>query len=177
MPRRFNNKPVDDLQTNGRGMIMTSPKSGDDPFVVVTEKALRQIERRLKTRFRAYFRPGERLRLSVEDEQDFVYAQLSMQLPGGTFRLDLEAAMIVQDQDDHFVKATTSRGRLLGAIEFLADRLEEYFRSQRRIRFHIDWRLYPFEAATVRFRGRQRHPELEEQATDLLEQQDEEPSS
>lgn len=147
--------------------------AGDDPQsappVVVTEKALRRIERRFKARFRAFFRPGEKLHLTVEDEQDFVYAQLSMREPGGTSRLDLEAAMIVQDQDRRFVEATTSRARLLGAIEFLGEQLEQYFRSQRQQRFHVDWRLYPFDAATVRFRGRQRRPDLEAKATELLE--------
>lgn len=155
---------------------MTNSRAGGDTPVVVTQKALRGIESRFKTRFRAYFRPGERLRLTVEDEQDFVYAQLSMSSPDESFRLDLEAAMIVQDQDHRFVDATTSRGRLLGAIEFLAGRLEEYFRSQRQLRFHIDWRLYPFQESTVRFRGRLRHPELEERATDLLADDDQERS-
>ncbi len=141
--------------------------------VVVRKAALRRIEDRLKTRLRAYFRPGERLSLTVEDEKDFVYAQMSLQSPDGEFRLDLEAAMIVQDQDRRFVSATTSRARVLGAIEFLSEKLEEYFRSQRRIRFHIDWRLYPFKAATVRFRGRLRHPELEERADEWLDTNEE----
>ncbi len=137
--------------------------------VVVTEAALRRIERKLKTRFRAYFQPGEKVRLSVEEEEDFVCAQLALSVPGDTHRLELESAMIVQDQDRRFVEATTPRMRLLGAIEFLAEKLGEYFRSQRQPRFHVDWRLYPVEEATVRFRGRHRHPKLEHKATQLLD--------
>lgn len=140
--------------------------------VVVTQKALRRIERRLKARFRAYLRPGEKLRLSVEDEEDFVYAQMSLSLPDETFRLDLEAAMIVQDQERQFLEGTTSRTRLLGAIEFLSEQIDGYFRSQRDSRFHVDWRLYPFDAATVRFRGREHRPDLEERATELLDDEE-----
>lgn len=151
-------------------------RDSNDP-VVVTEKALRRIEREIKTRLRAYFRPGERLELSVEDEEDFVYAQLSVLLPDESSRLDLEAAMITQDQDQQFVEMTTSRKRMLGAIEFLSGKLEDYFRSQRQARFHVDWRLYPFDAATVRFRGRQRRPRLERRASELLEGDEQENSS
>lgn len=154
---------------------MKRDRREDTTPVVVTKAALRRIERRLKTRLRAYFRPGEKLRLSVEDEEDFVYAQLAMIAPGDSERLDLEAAMIVQDQDRRFVESTTSRMRLLGAIEFLADQLEAYFRNQRQTRFHVDWRLYPNEEATVRFRGRHHRPKLEQQATAMLEDDEESP--
>lgn len=137
--------------------------------VVVTEAALRKIERRLKTRFRAFLRPGERVSLTVEDEEDFVYAQLTICPPDESTRMDLEAAMIAQDQRRMFVEQTTSRKRLLGAIEFLSGKLEEYFRSKRQKWFHVDWRLYEFDAATVRFRAHHRRPELEQKADELLE--------
>ncbi len=152
---------------------MSNEKSNPSTPVVVTQAALRRIERELKIRFRAYFQPGERARLSVEDEKDYVYARLSLALPGGRDRLDLEAAMIAQDQDRRFVEATTSRMRLLGAIEFLSQQLEAYFRSQRQLRFHVDWRLYPVEEATVRFRGRHRQPGLEREASKLLGEDEE----
>lgn len=157
-------------------MTTKQDRQSDAP-VVVTERALRRIERELKTRLRAFFRPGERLRLSVEDEEDFVHARLSVRLPDESVSLDLEAAVIVQDQDPRFLKATTSRKRMLGAIEFLSEKLEEYFRSQRQHRFHVDWRLYAFDAATVRFRGRRRRPQLEKRADELLEDQERENSS
>lgn len=146
----------------------------DSAAVVISERALRGIEGRLKTRLRAYFRPGERLRLETEDEQDFVYCKLSVSRADESLCLELEAAVIVQDQDQTFLKGTTSAMRLLGAIEFLSQRLEEFFKSQRQARFHIDWRLYPFEGATIRFRGGQRHPDLEDQASALLGEDEEE---
>ncbi len=156
---------------------MTNPQNtASQPPVVVTDAALRQIERRIKARLRAYFRPGEKIQLAVEDEEDFVCAELSLVLPDESSRLDLEAAVIEQDQDRRFLKETTSRKRLLGAIEFLSEKLENYFRSQRDIRFHVDWRLYPYNGATVRFRGQESRPELEQQASELLEQHEDAPS-
>ncbi len=143
--------------------------------IVVTQRALRQIEARLKTRFRAFLRPGERVRLSVEEESDFVCCQMIMGLPDDSFSIDLEAAIIVQDQEHQFLSATTSRKRLLAAIEFLSSQLDEYFRSQRQERFHIDWRIYSFESANIRFRGRRRHRDLEREASDLLGDDHEEP--
>lgn len=153
---------------------MSSSKEELESAVVITERALREIEGRLKVRFRAYFRPGERLRLETEDEQDFVFCKMVVSRADESLCLELEAAVIAQDQEPQFLKGTTSMARLLGAIEFLSQRLEEYFKSQRQSRFHIDWRLYPFEAATVRFRGGQRHPDLEDQASALLGEDDEE---
>lgn len=153
---------------------MSNADQKDTQSVVITPRALREIEGRLKVRFRAFFRPGERLRLETEDEQDFVYCKLLVSRADESLCLELEAAVIAQDQDPTFLKGTTSVVRLLGAIEFLSQRLEEFFKSQRLERFHIDWRLYPFEAATIRFRGGQRHPDLEEQASALLGEDDEE---
>lgn len=154
---------------------MGTEQSPESTPVVVTEKSLRMIEARLKTRFRAFFRPGEKIKLAVEDEEDFVYCKFTLTLPDGSFCLDLEAAVIVQDQEKLFVDATTSRARQLGAIEFLSSQLDHYFRSQRQERFHIDWRIYDFEAARIRFRGELRHPELERQAAKLLAETSEEP--
>ncbi len=141
--------------------------------VVLSPRTLREIEGRLRVRFRAFLRPGEKIALSVEDEEDFVYAQLLISSRDETFQLDLEAAVIEQDQEEGLVRATTSAMRLLAAIEYLSSQAEEFFRSQRRARYHVDWRIYDCEGARVRFRGQQRRPDLEAQATDLLG--DEEP--
>ncbi len=137
--------------------------------VVVTQKALRRLEKKLKTRFRAYLKPGEKIALSVEEESDFVYARLGLRLPSNQRRLDLEAAVIVQDQDHLYLKSSTGKGRLLTAIDFLGEQLEQYFEARRQTRFHIDWRLYGYREATVRFRGQESQPKLEAEATALLD--------
>lgn len=143
--------------------------------VVITSAALRKIETRLRARFRAFLRPGERMALKVEEEEDFSFAHLSLSIPDGSYHLDLEGAVIVQDQEENFLVSGTSRDRLLMAIEFLSVALNDYFRGQRRERFHPDWRLYPFEGAQVRFRGGLSYPGLEEKATQLLENDEKDP--
>ncbi len=137
--------------------------------VVVTKKALKRLEKRMRTRFRAYLKPGEKIGLAIEEEEDFVYGQLHLQLPDGSERLDLEAAVIVHDQEHLYLQQSEPKGRLLTAIEFLGQQLETYFEQRRQLRFHVDWRLYSFEEATVRFRGQKSRPDLEAEATALLD--------
>lgn len=136
---------------------------------------LRKIEGRLRARFRAFLRPGERLRVKVEEEKDFCYAHLALTSADKSFQLDLEGAVIAHDQVELELSAMSSKDRLLIAIEFLSATINDYFRGQRRDRFHPDWRLYSFESVQVRFRGRSRHPGLESQADELLERSDEHP--
>ena len=150
---------------------------GKDPGqleVVLSPRALQEIQGRLRLRFRAYLRPGEKVALKVEDEEGFVFAHLAIASRDKKFQLDLEAAVIDQDQLEAFLLATTSRHRLLAAIEFLSGMAEEYFRSQRHARFHLDWRIYELEGAQVRFRGQERKPGLEEAASELLAEVDKE---
>jgi hypothetical protein len=136
-------------------------------------RALREIEARLRVRFRAYLRPGERVSLSVEDEEGFVFARLVVASRDESFRLELEAAVIEQDQIAAVLGATTSKMRLFAAIEFVSGHAEEYFRSQRHVRHHLDWRIYDCEGVQVRFRGQRKHPDLESEATALLDEEGE----
>ncbi|TXD37652.1 hypothetical protein FRC98_08155 [Lujinxingia vulgaris] len=142
--------------------------------VVLPVAARRKIESRLRTRYHAYLRPGERIGLRVEEESDFVFACLKLTSADKRFALELEGAAIVQDQDAAFLAATSPRDRLLAVIEFLADQLNDYFRVQRNQRFHLDWRKHPCSGLIVRFRGTERSPELEQQANRLLGETSEE---
>lgn len=137
-------------------------------------KALRGIEGRLRARFRAFLRPGERIRLRVEEEKDFSFAHLVLSSADKSYVLDLEGAVILHDQEEAVVISENSRDRLLLAIEFLSATLNDHFRGNRLDRFHPDWRLYTFEGYQVRFRGRNRSPGLEAQANALLEANEEE---
>ncbi|RAL23603.1 hypothetical protein DL240_05435 [Lujinxingia litoralis] len=145
-----------------------APRETPRATVVLSPAALRKIEARLRTRYHAYLRPGERIALAIEEEPDFVYAKLTLFRRDKTFSLDLEGAVIVQDQDASFLSATLPHDRLLAAIEYLAEQLAGYFRAQRQQRFHLDWRKHPFDAMLIRFRGEERSPGLEQQANQLL---------
>ena len=141
--------------------------------VVLSGGALRKIEARLRARFRAFLRPGERIRLTVEEEDEFSFAHLKLVAADGSYRLDLEGALIAREQPEVLVVTASTRDRLVMAIEFLSAALNDYFRGQRRERFHPDWRIYPFEGAEIRFRGGLVYPELEAQAQGLLHDDDE----
>lgn len=141
--------------------------------VVLPAAARRKIESRLRTRYHAYLRPGERIGLDVEEEEDFVFARLKLTSADKRFALELEGAAIAQDQEAGFMAATTARDRLLAIVEFLAGQLADFFRVQRVQRFHLDWRKHPFNGLTVRFRGIERSPELDAQADLLLGEESE----
>ncbi len=134
---------------------------------LLAEAGLR-IQKAMLSRFRAYLKPGERLRAHIEKDEGFVYAQLIVELPDGSFRLDLEAAVIVHDQDFELTQAIGPAARIELGFEFLRTQLHDYFRHNRVNRFHLDWRIYPFEGTQMRFRGRLKSPELEAMADALL---------
>ncbi|MBA2663465.1 MAG: hypothetical protein H0U74_14350 [Bradymonadaceae bacterium] len=138
------------------------------PIQEILTVACLRIEKAMLARFRAYLKPGERLRASIEKDKDFVYAQLVVALPDQSFRLDLEAAVVVQDQDFDVVQAIGPEERIELAFEFLRTQLHDYFRHNRVNRFHLDWRIYPFETTRMRFRGRLQSPDLEAMANELL---------
>lgn len=127
-----------------------------------------RIQKAMQSRFRAYLRPGERLRVQIEREKDFVYAQMIVEMPDGSYHLDIEAAVIVQDQEFEVTQVLVPEERLELAFEFLRGQLHDYFRQNRVNRFHADWRIYPFEGTKIRFRGRLTQPGLERLADELL---------
>lgn len=133
-----------------------------------------RIEKAMQTRFRAYLRPGERLRVQIEREQDFVYAQMIVELPDGSYHLNVEAAVIEHDQEFEITQALAPDGRLEFAFEFLRGQLHDYFRGNRVERFHSDWRIYPFEGTKIRFRGCLTQPGVERLADELLGEQGDE---
>ncbi len=133
-----------------------------------------RIQKAMQTRFRAYLRPGERLRVKIERDQEFVYAQMIVELPDGSYHLDVEAAVIEHDQEFELTQALAPDGRIEFAFEFLRGQLHDYFRENRVERFHSDWRIYPFEGTKIRFRGRLTQPGVERMADELLGEHDDE---
>ncbi len=133
-----------------------------------------RIQKAMQTRFRAYLRPGERLRVQIEREQEFVYAQMIVDLPDGSYHLDVEAAVVAQDQAFEITQFLSTDLRIEYAFEFLRGELHDYFRGNRVERFHSDWRIYPFEGTQIRFRGRLTQPGVERLADALLGEQDDE---
>lgn len=153
---------------------MTSSKkttSEDERDVVLLAPRQKQLIRQaLTARFSAFLKPGESLELDAEKSDDYVYGTIAVTSADKSFRLDLEASILAADQKQE--KLDNPDGFLELTLEFLKLQLYEYFRQDRQERFHIDWRLYPVEKATIRFRGQIRKPSLEREADELLEDDD-----
>ena len=124
----------------------------------------------------AFLAPGERFAIDAEvgkpDAQgapEYVWAQVLLGTPDDSFRLEIEGALVPADQapESSFPEGSEAISELLA---FLRVQVYEFFRLDRQLRFHDDWRLQPFQSKIVRFRGAVRFPELEKRADDLLQQ-------
>jgi hypothetical protein len=125
------------------------------------------IRQALTTRFAAFLKPGESLEIDAEKSEEYVYATIAVRSADDSFRLDLEGSILAADQDKKKLESPELYLEL--TIEFLKLQLYEFFRQDRQERFHIDWRLYPVEKATIRLRGEIRKPSLEREADELLD--------
>ncbi|MFU8806653.1 MAG: hypothetical protein ACNA8W_22785 [Bradymonadaceae bacterium] len=127
-----------------------------------------RLERTLTSRFAAFLKPGERISVEMEIDGDYLYNKWVVATPSMESRLDVEAALIAQEQEYLFLHENDTAQRLQVLLAFLESQLSDYFRQSRRQRFHIDWRIYPFDEAKIRFRGEWSSPNLEERANALL---------
>lgn len=144
----------------------TTPE-GERDVVVLAPRQKQLIRQALTARFSAFLKPGEALEVDAEKSDDYVYGTIAVTSADDSFRLDLEGSILAADQK--MEKLDNPDAFLELALEFLKLQLYEYFRQDRQERFHIDWRLYPVEKATIRFRGQIRKPGLEREADELLE--------
>jgi hypothetical protein len=128
------------------------------------------IRQTLISRFGAFLKPGEQLEIDAERSSEFVYATLAVEAADRTFRVEVEGSFLAADHGDEVLASPDAALELV--IEFLKMQLYEFFRSDREERFHIDWRKYPVERGTIRFRGQITRPALEEKADELLDDQE-----
>ncbi|QDG54600.1 hypothetical protein FIV42_28795 [Persicimonas caeni] len=155
---------------------MTSSKNttsqGEREVELLAPRQKQLIRQALTARFSAFLKPGESLELDAEQSEDYVYGTIAVTSADESFRLDLEASILAADQKAE--KLDSPERFLELALEFLKLQLYEFFRQDRQERFHVDWRLYPVEKATIRFRGQIRKPSLEREADALLGEEDSE---
>jgi hypothetical protein len=133
----------------------------------LTRREQRRIVDELMGEFAAYLRPGERIAVQGERGEDFSWFELTLRAADRSFTLELEAAMIRQDQKGTAYHLDAEE-RFEAARDFVAGQLYDYFCSDREQRFHLDWRVYGDDMLQLRFRGEERAPKLEEQADELL---------
>lgn len=151
---------------------MTSSKTpkpeGERDVELLAPRQKQLIRQALTARFAAFLKPGESLQIDAEKSAEYVYGTIVVTSADDSFRLDLEASILAADQKAE--KLDNPERFLELSIEFLKLQLYEFFRQDRQERFHIDWRLYPVEKATIRFRGQIRKPSLEREADELLDE-------
>ncbi|MGM0555641.1 MAG: hypothetical protein ACQEVA_04595 [Myxococcota bacterium] len=128
------------------------------------------IRQTLISRFGAFLKPGERLEIDAERSSEYVYSTLAVEAADRTSRVEVEGSIIAADHGEETLDSPEHALELV--IEFLKMQLYEFFRSDREERFHIDWRKYPVERGTIRFRGQITRPALEEKADELLDDQE-----
>lgn len=131
------------------------------------DKEIARINQALIAKYGVQLKPGESLSLDVERSHEHAHATLTLSNADDTFRLELEAALLESDETDQ--TEVVPSGRHLIAVDFIDTVLDEYFAEDRHGVFHEDWRMMEFESALVRFRGRDRRPQIEAMADAWLE--------
>lgn len=133
----------------------------------VKGKRLALIESSIGARFRAFLKPGESLSVEAEKTDEYVWGKLLLETADDSFEFELEGALLGSDQSQQ--KIYEHERKLEIVFEFLKRQFYEFFRTDRRETFHLDWKLYHLDEATVRFRAQTRKPRLEDRADTILE--------
>lgn len=154
-------------------MQMTDSSTGGEKRQVdkLAPRQRQLIRQALVARFGAFLKPGESIDIDAEKSDEYVYARVEVASADETFKLGVEAAVLAADQE-RLERLDPPERFLELTIEFLKLQVYEFFRRDRDERFHVDWRLYPVDTATIRFRGQVRRPELERRADALLDEDD-----
>lgn len=146
---------------------MKPTRTGEREVETLTSDERRRIRNAMEFRFGGYLRPGESISIEAEKDEEYVYSQVVLESADNSLRVELEAAVLAADQG---VEVFQDPGEALDlAFEFLKLQLYDYFKQERGERFHVDWRHYTTQQTDVRFRGRVRRPELEQEADEMLE--------
>ena len=141
---------------------------GDVDVTGLEPKQKQLIKSSIKARFSAFLKPGERLEIDAERSIEYVWGQIRLFSADESYEFLLEGAIIASDQDNK--EPIHAEDRALDvAFEFLKRQFYEFFRSDRSETFHKQWKLYPVDEATIRFRAIERRPDLEQRADEILD--------
>lgn len=147
---------------------MTEQNKALTPTFTLAPREKLALATALTRDYEAFLAPGERVALQADASADYTYAQIVLERADKRARLDLEAVMLSQDQESD-PEPLEPRVAIDLLLDFLRVHLYEFFRQDRQHRFHVDWRLYPFEDRVVRLRGSLTSPELLSEADALLD--------
>lgn len=150
---------------------MTNDEQSEDDGGVapVTPEERATIRDAISSKYGTRLRPGESLSANVERTPEHCWARVIVEAADETFRLELEAAAVRSDEDDP--KQWKPEERFQQVLDLIDLQLNTFFEEDRTPRFHDDWRVYNLTEGGVdlRFRGKQRRPDLEALADQWLD--------
>lgn len=141
--------------------------SNEKDTFALSRDELANIEDAVVAKYGAFLKPGEWISIDVTQDKVHCHTTMFLENPDGGERLELESVVLDSD-NDNIEPALNMKARFDHSIDFLDSQLESFFEDDRHPRFHDDWRLYQLDAVIVRFRGRRRHPDLEQLADQWL---------
>lgn len=148
---------------------MTEQNQAKPPRFSLSDSEKLAMARALNRDYEAFLAPGEKFTTLSEADASYVHAQIVLTSADAHSRLDIEAVIIPQDLSSQ-QERLEDRAFADLLFDFLRIQLYEFFRQDRHMRFHLDWRVFPFEGYPVRLRGAVTQPDLIAQADALLEQ-------
>ncbi len=150
---------------------MTDQIERTDPDLTLSTPDRLRAARAMAEDYEAFLAPGERFAVHGEVGEEYIWAEVVLRAADDSFKLELEAAMSASDLALNQMLPQEPQRGLEVLFDFLRLQLYEFFRSDRRERFHVDWRLYDLgPVRKVRFRAQQSRPELERKADRILEE-------
>lgn len=146
---------------------MTEQMHANPDTLVLAPADRLAIARALTADFEAFLAPGERFDVKGEVKPEYLYSQIILRSADQSFQLDLESVTVSREENPSAAELTDHDGLEL-LFDFLRVQLYEFFRADRSMRFHVDWRAYAFEGYTLRFRVNISSPSLDARADALL---------
>ena len=140
-------------------MTEESDSKSKQDVTPLSAKELGKVRDAISSQFGHYLKPGETLTVDAERDNKQCWARLEIGTADDSFSLELEAAALPSDAP--FDAKWDAEARFDDVVDMLDAQLADYFENERHALFHDDWRIYDFEGAVLRFRGRESRPALE----------------
>lgn len=125
----------------------------------ISAEELGKIRDAMSGRYGLKLKPGEALTVNAERSAEQCWVRIEIETADGSYLLEAEVAALPSD-----VPAVSTWEPLQAfddALDLLDEQLHDYFENDRFAKWHDDWRVYDFEGANLRFRGRESRPDLE----------------
>lgn len=117
----------------------------------------------------AFLMPGERFIIQEEAGSTFTYVRLELTSASRHSLLVMEGGIQDEDMKGDVSSVLHGREALFHIMNFLRHELYLFFREDRNLRVPIEWSIFEYDGALVRFKGAHTRPSLEGVADALLD--------